>query len=223
VAAAIIESAIRTAILDFIFIGVKTFYNYTKICAIAVDDFREFFCTSMGTSSTAVAVGLGIAAITGYAIYKAGELEATANDLKITTEGVKIKAPKKIGLFQSIAADVEIGFGNQRTGTLKLESVDLDFYIDGSRVGGVRDYGANVDIKPGALTKKIFPAKFPIASLLKAAGNQLLNALMMTEGDDVSVLQRLMPKELKTTGMIRSNGIAIKIDQVTPLTIEKKS
>jgi len=175
----------------------------------------------MGTSSTALALGLGIAGLTAFAIYKAAELEATADDLKITVEGIKIKAPRKIGLLQSITADVEIGFGNQRSGTLKLESVDLDFYIDNNRVGGVRDYGANVEIKSAALTRKMFPAKFPIASLLKAVGSQLLNALM-NDDDHVGVLQKLMPKEIVSTGMIRCNGIAVKIDQKTPLTIEKK-
>lgn len=157
----------------------------------------------------AVAVGTGL-------ILAAARTKATAEDLRITVEGMKPFSWKRDVKNGTAYLHPIIGFGNPRGGRISVEAMDLDLYVDDQRIGGTRNYSLDLTIQPVALTTKEIEVRSGWLDLGKALGMRVITAILRK--DDAAV-KSLWPKEISLRGPIRANGITFQLDERVPFTL----
>lgn len=154
--------------------------------------------------------GLLIAAAVGIAYYLYTAKEFTQN-VKVRLAGIKFNDSKsKKNLYTQLWIDIGLIISNPSNFETTINSIALDLYFNGKKIGTVEKYGA-ASIKPMSENTIIVPAVIPTFSLFA------------TISEAIKVIQAAFKKESKSLtigvkGIIKTTQGTINIDQSTSIT-----
>lgn len=154
------------------------------------------------------AIWIGAALLVGYFIYTAKEF---AQNVKVRLTGIKfndIKSGKN--LYTQLWLDIGLQVSNPSSFETTLNSVNLDLFFNGRKVGTVEKYG-ETRLKPMSENNIIVPAVVPTFSLFStiAEAVRIIKAAFKKDSQPITI---------GVKGIVKTTSGSITIDESTTIT-----